>query len=116
METSVKCPCCGGQNLTKPGALHASGYRLHRQFKVNDGSWLGGSVTVYLDEIICVDCGNTMLLASPDSLRELRAKRGSLKWSATWIGRSVKIERTAIGRKGRGTRGEGRGDRRSRRA
>lgn len=46
---------------------------LHRQFNVNDASWLGNSLTVYAKGVFCLDCGLVMLFADPVDLRKLRA-------------------------------------------
>jgi len=59
--------------------MQASGYSLHRQFKVNDGSWLGSSVMVYAKGVLCLDCGLFMLFADPADLRKLRAVADQLE-------------------------------------
>jgi len=72
MSTPAKCPCCGGPNLTRPGKVEASGNQLHRAIEFDDGTWSGGAILVYLEGVICGDCGYTMLFARPDDLRKLR--------------------------------------------
>lgn len=79
MTTDWQCPSCGGKKLTKPGKVQASGYRLHREFQLDDGSWLGGSVTVYLNAVICSSCGYVMLFGEPEDLRKLRDHWQQLK-------------------------------------
>ena len=79
MTMQRQCPACRGTNLTNPGQMQASGYTLHRQFRIDDGSWLGGSVMVYADGVICMDCGHIMLFARPDDLQKLRASAHQIK-------------------------------------
>ena len=77
--TPSKCPSCGGQNLTKPGRMEASSHTLHRQFAIDDGSWLGSSVLVHVQGVICADCGHVAMFADPDDLGKLRENWQRLK-------------------------------------
>lgn len=80
MTIERQCPACRGRNLTHPGPMKTSGnVSLHRQFRLDDGSWLGGSVMVYADGVFCLDCGYIMLFARPDDLQKLQAGAHQLK-------------------------------------
>jgi len=75
----TRCASCGGTQLTPPRAAEASTYSLHLQYGVNDGSWLGGSVRVRVQGVVCVDCGYVSFFAAPEALEELRSKWTQLR-------------------------------------
>ena len=80
MTIERQCPACRGTNFTRPGPMQGSGkVSLHRQFRLDDGSWLGGLLNVYAEGVLCLDCGYIMLFARSEDLQKLRASAHQIK-------------------------------------